>query len=228
MVCGLALCPVDTARLSWYWTARQSRQTSSMLQPFRHSCRTLERPSSGFADVYRFLFFGVQFVSPRTNRTELAFSSVIAFSIVKNYSLRMREHDDDTTLPTQMAFEPLNLKRHPEFVRFEDADGLEYEVYGGDSRLQVAFELAESIQAVLKQAERLLKEFMKHAGTFSAQFVQVLAAPDDDGAICRIRHTFIADADPNDFNYTYFDVFLAIHEPPSPRFWPIKFVVGFW
>ncbi len=127
-----------------------------------------------------------------------------------------------------MDFEPRNLQRHSDFVRFEDADGLDYEVYGGDSRLQIAYELAESIQPLLKQAETLLYDFMKHAGTFSATFVEVLAAPDDDGGECRIRYTFVADAGPHDFGYTYFDVFVAIREPPNPRFWPIKFVVGFW
>lgn len=127
-----------------------------------------------------------------------------------------------------MTFEPHPLQRHSQFVRFEDADGLEYEVHGDDSRLQLAFELAESIEPVLKQAQSLLCDFTRHAGTFSAEFVEVLAAPDEDGGGCRIRHSFAADADPHDFGYTYFDVYAAIREPPSERSWPVTFVVGFW
>jgi hypothetical protein len=57
-----------------------------------HAGETIER----LRRCFRFLFFGVQFVSPRTSRTELAFSSGIAFSIVKSYSLRTKEHDSAT------------------------------------------------------------------------------------------------------------------------------------
>ncbi len=33
---------------------------------------------------------------------------------------------------------------------------------------------------------------------------------------------------PIEFSYTYFDVYVLVSELPSPRFWPYKFVVGFW
>ncbi len=127
-----------------------------------------------------------------------------------------------------MIFEPRNLTRHPDFVRFEDGQGLEYEVDGGEDRLALAFEVAQSIANIRKQSEALLYDFMKHKGTFSAEFAQVFASPEADGGGVRIRYSFTADNDPHEFGYTYFDVILAVREPPSPRFWPIKFVVGFW
>ncbi|KAA1256989.1 hypothetical protein LF1_57350 [Rubripirellula obstinata] len=42
-------------------------------------------------------------------------------------------------------FEPVDLQRMPDYTRFEDASGLEYEVYGGESRLSVAFEIARKL-----------------------------------------------------------------------------------
>ena len=127
-----------------------------------------------------------------------------------------------------MTFEPRKLTRHPEFIRFEDEHELEYEVYGGEDRLPLAFEVAHSIASSRKQSETLLYDFMKHKGTFSAEFVEIFASPEEDGGGIRVRHSFTAEHDPHEFGYTYFDVILAVREPPSPRFWPIKFVVGFW
>src|SRR4051794_24588059 len=127
-----------------------------------------------------------------------------------------------------MTFEPRNLTRHPRFVRFEDDQGLQYEAFGGADRLALAFEVAQEIANIRKQSETLLCDFMKHKGTFSPEFAEIFALPEEDGGGVRIRYSFRADNDPHEFGYTYFDVIIAVREPPSPRFWPIKFVVGFW
>lgn len=124
------------------------------------------------------------------------------------------------------AFSPRNLQRHSEFTRFEDEQGLEYEVYGDESGLPFAYEIAGAISELLQQAEMLLREFMKHAGEFSAQWVEVRAVPDDDGSAFWIRHTFEPEGHLENFGYTYFDVHFAVGNAPQPRFWPIKFVVG--
>lgn len=126
-----------------------------------------------------------------------------------------------------MPFEPINLVRHPDFTRFEDASGLEYEVHGSEDRLRIGFEIAEDVATVHESAERLLKDFMRHPGQFELSYVDVFDAPDNDGASFSLRFHFTADADPHGFRYTYFDVCFTLNSPPSPRFWPIKFTVGF-
>ena len=63
-----------------------------------------------------------------------------------------------------MVFEPHNLTTHADFVRFSDANGTDYEAYGDDSRLQLAYDVAESIATIGKLATDLLYDFMRHKG----------------------------------------------------------------
>ncbi|KAA1256949.1 hypothetical protein LF1_57570 [Rubripirellula obstinata] len=125
-------------------------------------------------------------------------------------------------------FEPVDLQRMPDYTRFEDASGLEYEVYGGESRLSVAFEIAANSTAVVKLAEGLIRSFIKFDGVYAANHCEVLASPEDDGSVSLIRYSFESASDPHEFGYTYYDVYVALRDPPSPRFHPTKFVVGFW
>ena len=127
-----------------------------------------------------------------------------------------------------MVFEPHNLTRHADFVRFSDANGTDYEAYGDDSRLQLAYDVAESIATIGKLATDLLYDFMRHKGTFELSFVEVFATPEDDGGVGRLRYCFTPTDAGEDFGYTYFDVVLTIAEHAACRFMQNKLVVGFW
>ena len=125
-------------------------------------------------------------------------------------------------------FKPHNLQRRKGYISFEDENGFEYEVYGDDSRFNLACELGANAETVLNQTEVLLRSFIKFEGEYQPNHAEILADNENDGSSCLIRYSFESCNDPHEFGYTYFDVYVSIREPPSPRFWPTKFVVGFW
>jgi len=125
-------------------------------------------------------------------------------------------------------FKPINLQRRKGYTRFEDENELEYEVYGGDSRLDMAYEFAANANTVLGQTESLLRSFIKFEGEYHPNHVEILAENEDDGSSCLVRYSLESHDDPHEFGYTYFDVYVSVREPPNPRFWPTKFTVGFW
>jgi hypothetical protein len=127
-----------------------------------------------------------------------------------------------------MPFDPQNLTRHADFVRFNDAHGTDYEVFGDDSRLQLAFEIAETIESLKMRAEALLYDFMKHAGEFALEVVEIFEKPGDDGGIGRMRYSFMPTDTKQNFGYTYFDIIVLIAEHSQLRFTPSKLVIGFW
>ncbi|GAA5505590.1 hypothetical protein [Novipirellula caenicola] len=125
-------------------------------------------------------------------------------------------------------FKPRNLQHRDGYIRFEDENELEYEVYGDDSRFDIARELAANSSTVLEQTENMIRSFIKFDGEYHPNHVEVLASNEDDGSSCLVRFSFEARKNPHEFGYTYFDVYVSIREPPNPKFWPTKFVVGFW
>ena len=125
-------------------------------------------------------------------------------------------------------FNPRNLQQRNGYIRFEDDNELEYEVYGDQLRFEIAREIAANVKTVLTQAEELLRSFIKHDGNYHANHVEILECNQDDGSSSLVRFSLESRDDPHEFGYTYFDVYVSVREPPSPRFWPTKFVVGFW
>jgi hypothetical protein len=127
-----------------------------------------------------------------------------------------------------MSFEPINLKTWTGRWQFQNAAGVGFEASGMEGRYELLLEAAADIERIAKQGNQLLTEFMKHEGSFELDSVEMREAPDDNGASLILRYGFTALSDPmNYFPYTYFDVAYRIGEPPSPRFWPVKFTVGF-
>ena len=126
-----------------------------------------------------------------------------------------------------MDFSPRNLVTKANFWCFEDKAGLEFLARGANGRYELLLEAAAQIDALGRRGIQLLVDFMKHEGHFDLESVEMLEAPDNDGASLLLRYSFTAMADPHEFGYTYFDVAFSIHEPPLDRFWPIKFTVGF-
>ena len=124
------------------------------------------------------------------------------------------------------AFQPDDLITKPGLWRFTHND-IEFVAHGDDTRYTTLLDVANELDRVNAQCLKLLSDFMKHAGTFELDGVEVPNSPHDDGASVSLRYNFVADADPHEFNYTYFDVWLGRQSEPLPPFWPFKFVVGF-
>src|SRR5688572_11694103 len=121
-----------------------------------------------------------------------------------------------------MVFTPINLQQAPGYCRFENESGLPFVAQGVQGRCELLLEAAASIDSIAKRGLNLLKDFMKHAGRFDLESVEMLAAPDDDGASLILRYSFNAASDPHEFTYTYFDVWYKVCDPPLEQFWPIK------
>ena len=114
-----------------------------------------------------------------------------------------------------------------EVERFEIADGVELIVHGDESRTQLARRVIENREATSAQAVRLLESFMRDRGTFDLASVEVFATVTPNEGDFSLQFTFVADHDPHEYNYAYFEVFFFCHEPPQEPFWPFKFSVGF-
>jgi hypothetical protein len=112
--------------------------------------------------------------------------------------------------------------------RFGVTTGVEVVVHGDESRTRLACQVIEQREALTAQGVRTLDAFMRDRGEYDLSTVEVLAAKAADGTDFSLRFTFIADRDPHEYNYTYFEVYFGCHEPPQPAFWPHKLVVGFW
>lgn len=126
-----------------------------------------------------------------------------------------------------MTFVPLQQKEFSEFVRFEDAQGLVYEAHGNNPRLQLAYDIANSFdKEVVDKALGLLHDFIKHEGIFEPSFVIIFPDKDEDGCDFNVRFTL--DDNTNNFDNTYFDVYLSARRDPDNNFWPIKFTAGFY
>ena len=112
--------------------------------------------------------------------------------------------------------------------RFEVTTGVEVVVQGDESRSRLACRVIEQLETLTVQAVRTLDAFMRDRGEYDLSTIEVLAAKAADGCDFSLRFTFVADRDPHEYNYTYFEVYFGCHEPPSQPFWPHKLTVGFW
>ena len=125
-----------------------------------------------------------------------------------------------------MSFTPRKQKEFSDFIRFEDDQGLVYEVHGNNPRIELAYEIANSLDVVIKKSVDLLCDFIKFEGDFESSFVMIFHNKDEDGGDFKVRFTF--EDNSNEFDNTYFDVFLNYRQTPSDNFWPIKFTIGFY
>jgi hypothetical protein len=112
-------------------------------------------------------------------------------------------------------------------VRHTDGHTVEFVVYGNEVRQELAERLSKHCQEISGQGTKLLQAFMRDKGTFDLDSVEVFECKDNDGADFSLSYKFTADHDPNEYNYTYFEVFFAHHEPPQRPYSPVKFTVGF-
>jgi hypothetical protein len=111
---------------------------------------------------------------------------------------------------------------------FEVSTGVEVVVHGDESRLRLACRVIEHCETLSAQAVRLLDAFMRDRGEFDLSSIEVLGAKAPDGCDFSLRYTFVADRDPHEYDYTYFEVYFGFHEPPSQPFCPHKLTIGFW
>ena len=111
--------------------------------------------------------------------------------------------------------------------RFEITTGVEVIVHGDESRASLACRVIEERTALSTQAVKLLDAFMRDRGEYELSSIEVSGAKTADGSDFFLRFTFVADRDPHEYNYTYFEVYFGCHEPPSRPFWPDKLTVGF-
>lgn len=123
-------------------------------------------------------------------------------------------------------FTPRNLVTDTAFWCFENDARVEFVARGMDGRYKLLLEVASDVDAISKQAVVFLKKFILLDGKFDLQSVEVLAAPDDDGASVVMRFGFTGANDPDEYAYAYFDVLFAIGDPELVRFAPMKFTVG--
>jgi hypothetical protein len=112
--------------------------------------------------------------------------------------------------------------------QFEVTTAVEVAVHGDESRLRLACRVIEHRDALSAQAVRLLDAFMRDRGEFDLSSIEVLATKAPDGCDFSLCYTFVADRDPHEYGYTYFEVYFGCHEPPRQQFWPHKLTVGFW
>ena len=112
--------------------------------------------------------------------------------------------------------------------RFEVTTGVEVIVQGDASRTRLACRVAENRDALEARAVGLLDAFMRDRGAYELSWFEVLAAQSEDGTDFLLRFNFVANRDPHEYGYTYFEVYFGTHEPPGQPFWPHKLTVGFW
>lgn len=113
-------------------------------------------------------------------------------------------------------------------IWYNVATGVEIVIDGGEPRRQLAERVVADLESLSRQAVRLLENFMKDRGDFEFSSVEVLPVRSEDGSDFSLRYNFTAERDPQEYSYTYFEVYFSYHEPPSPPFWPHKFTVGFY
>jgi hypothetical protein len=115
--------------------------------------------------------------------------------------------------------------------RTETDDGVEVLVHGDRDALarRVLAERAAAEAAALRLLRLYLHAgFGADRGQFDLGTIEVLAAPAEDGGDVVLRYAFTGHADPHAEGYTYFDVVLAVRDPPHDAWWPLRFTVGFW
>ncbi len=110
---------------------------------------------------------------------------------------------------------------------FEVTTGVEVIVHGDESRSRLACQVIEQRETLTAQAVRTLDAFMRDRGEYDLCTIELLEAKAEDGCDFSLRFTFIADRDPHEYTYTYFEVYFGCNEPPSQPFWPHKLAVGF-
>jgi hypothetical protein len=111
--------------------------------------------------------------------------------------------------------------------RFEVTTDVEVIVHGDSSRSRLACMVIEQREALTARAVRTLDAFMRDRGEYDLSSIEVLESKAEDGCDFSLRFNFVADRDPHEYNYTYFEVYFGHHEPPGPTFWPHKFTIGF-
>ena len=112
--------------------------------------------------------------------------------------------------------------------QFEATTGVEVVVHGDESRARLARRVVEQREALSAQAVRLLDAFMRDRGAYDLSSVEVLAAKAADGCDFSLRFTFVADRDPHEYGYTWFEVLVNEQEPPLDAYWPVGVRLGFW
>lgn len=127
-----------------------------------------------------------------------------------------------------MTFVPLHLKASPGQWRFENAAGISFTASGMDGRFELLLDAAADIDRITMKGTGLLSNFLKHQGGFELENVEMLEAPDDDGASLVV--TFVCNnvTDPDGpFFRSQFDIGYKIVDLPGlrPRFWPMKITI---
>ncbi len=84
---------------------------------------------------------------------------------------------------------------------------------------------------LMQKAMKLLAGFMKDTGSWELSAVNCGGQADNLGCDFLFSFTFVADRDPYEYGYTYFDVGFVVKEQTSSTeadAHPIKFLVGFY
>jgi hypothetical protein len=68
---------------------------------------------------------------------------------------------------------------------------------------------------------------MRDRGVFNLSSIEVFDTVTPNEGDFVLTYSFVADCNPHEYGYTYFEVFFFYHEPPQEPFWPFKFTVGF-
>ncbi len=124
-------------------------------------------------------------------------------------------------------FIPHTLFERDDHWLFDNKDGLQVEVYGGEARKAIAWRIIDRLEEISGRAVHLLDTFMRDRGRFELNSIEVFAAMTADGGDFLLNYVFTADRDSAEYNYTDFDVNFRCREPPQAPFWPFKFTVGF-
>lgn len=114
------------------------------------------------------------------------------------------------------------------FIRFEYETGIEINFEGDELRKQLAKEIIRNRETISKRAIGLLESFMRDRGVFELSAIDVFARQTSDGGDFSMQYNFTADREPDAYGYTYFEVIFGCRAPPAVRFWPFKFIVGFY
>lgn len=111
--------------------------------------------------------------------------------------------------------------------RFELAGDVEVTIHGDESRDELARLVVEHLDELSARSKKMLESFMRDSGEYELASIEVLAGKTTDGSDFSLRFTFRADRDPNEYGYTYFEVYFAHRKPPQDQFWPHKMTIGF-
>ncbi|MFZ4768218.1 MAG: hypothetical protein ACOYMN_25000 [Roseimicrobium sp.] len=124
-------------------------------------------------------------------------------------------------------FEPQRLITREGYWQFENSAQVEFIAHGEDSRHALLWRVIDQLETTQAKATHLLASFMKDSGEFTLASVTIFPETCSDGVDFAFRFEFEAGCNRTEYTYTYFDVFFADRQQPSPHFWACKFTIGF-